>query len=292
MLLLYSAMIFCAGFRSILNKQNGRMNGEPSLFNFSRAFSAFILFLILTLISSYQIHYPTIVYGTIYGILFCGSCFSGLQALARGPLSITSSLVAFSLVLPCVFGAVYLDETISAFDILGFVFIIGAILLMNKKDTVKKQEQQDEMKFKKGWAVYITATIIFDGLHAIVKTLHQKNFPGLYRYEFMCIGMFIGMIVFAFLTFKNRSIIKERGKKLTQKGALYGIVAGIANGMYNYLVLCLSGLENATALFPIVSVSTIAVSLISGRLLFKERLNKIQICGVLFAATAIFFIKI
>ncbi len=290
MFLLYSAMIFCAGFRSILNKQNGRMNGDPSLFNFSRAFSAFVLFLILALISSSKIHYPTIAYGAIYGVLFCGSAFSGLQALARGPLSITSSLIAFSLVIPCVFGAIYLHETISVFDALGFFLIIGAILLMNKKNAITKK--QNEVKFQKGWAVYITVTIVCDGLHAIVKTLHQRNFPGLYRYEFMCVGMLVGVIVFAFLALKNRDSIKDHGIKLAQKSAGYGAIAGIANGMYNYLVLYLAGLENAMTLFPIVSVATIAMSLISGWLLFKEHLNKAQLCGVLFAAAAIFFIKI
>ena len=292
MFLLYSAMIFCAGVRSILNKQNGRMNGEPSLFNFSRAFSAFVLFLILALVAGFQAHYPTIVYGAIYGVLFCGSCYSGLQALARGPLSITSSLVAFSLILPCIFGAVYLNEKIDAFDILGFACILAAILLMNRKSTQKDRKEKNIVKFKKGWAAYVVVTIVCDGLHAIVKTLHQKEFPGLYRYEFMCAGMLVGMVVFAFFSLKNKSIIKKRGKILARKGAIYGSVAGIANGMYNYLILYLAGLESATALFPIVSVATIAMSLLSGCLLFKERLNKSQLCGILYAAAAIFFIKI
>lgn len=289
MFLLYGAMIFCAGFRSVLNKQNGRMNGEPSLFNLWRAVSAFVLFLLLALISGFQMHYPTLIYGAIYGVLFCVSCFSGLQALSRGPLSITSSLVAFSLVLPCVFGAVFLHETIGVFDVIGFVFIIGAILLMNRKKTEKSQNQ---VKFKKGWGVFIAINIVSDGLHAIVKTLHQKSYPGLYRYEFMCVGMLVGILVFAILTLKNREEIKARGNKLVKKGVLYGAVAGIANGMYNYLVLYLAGLESAMVLFPIVSVATIAVSLISGWLLFKEHLNKTQLCGVLCSAVAIYFIKI
>ena len=114
----------------------------------------------------------------------------------------------------------------------------------------------------------------------------------MYRYEFMCVGMLIGSVAFIFLMCKNRHIIKERGKERGIKCAVYGVIAGIANGVYNYLVLYLAGSESAMALFPIVSVATIAVGLLSGWIIFKEHLNKMQICGVLTAAIAIFFIKI
>ena len=73
---------------------------------------------------------------------------------------------------------------------------------------------------------------------------------------------------------------------------LYGCAAGIANGMYHYLVLYLSSKENATVLFPILSVSTMAASIILGRLIFKERLTRIQLIGLFTAMLAVLFIKI
>lgn len=303
MFLIYGVTILCAGVRSILTKQNGRINGSASLFNFLRAFSAFTLFGILALVSGFQLHYQTVLYGVAYGILFFGSCFCGFRAMSRGPLGITSSLVAFSLVIPCVFGAVFLEETIGIFDVIGFVLVAAAIIMMNKKkhatshhgtssyhEDVKKGE--NEPKFKKGWWIYVLGTIVCDGLHATIKTLHQTSYPRMYRYEFMCIGMLVGSVAFIFLMCKNRRIIKERGKERGIKCAVYGVIAGIANGVYNYLVLYLAGSESAMALFPIVSVATIAVGLLSGWIIFKEHLNKMQICGVLTAAIAIFFIKI
>ncbi|MBQ8319313.1 MAG: EamA family transporter [Clostridia bacterium] len=303
MFLIYGVTILCAGVRSILTKQNGRINGSASLFNFTRAFSAFVLFGILALISGFQIHCPTLLYGVAYGILFFGSCFCGFRAMQRGPLGITSSLVTFSLVIPCVIGAVFLEEKIGLFDIIGFVLVAVAIVMMNKKkratshhgtssyhEEVKKAE--NEPKFKKGWWIYVLGTIVCDGLHATIKTLHQTSYPSLYRFEFMCVGMLVGSVAFLFLMYKNRRIIKERGKERGIKCAVYGVIAGIANGAYNYLVLYLAGTESAMALFPIVSVATIAIGLLSGWLIFKERLHKMQIVGVLIAAVAIFFIKI
>ena len=108
----------------------------------------------------------------------------------------------------------------------------------------------------------------------------------------MCVGMLVGSVVFALLLLKDWRQVQGKGKQTALKGSVCGVVAGFANGTYNYFVLYLAGLESAVVMFPIVSVSSIAISLIAGRLLFKERLNMLQIVGVILAAAAIFFIKI
>lgn len=296
MVLIYGATILCAGIRSILTKQNGRMGASGSLFNFLRSFSAFTLFAVLAVASGFDMHTPTLLWGLLYGALYCGSCFCGVRAMARGPLSITSSLVAFSLIIPCVFGAVFFQESIGVFDIVGFVLIAAAILAMNQKKSPSKTQDTKEcsggVKFQKGWWVYVLGTVLCDGVRSIIKTIHQKSFPGLYRYEFMCVGMLVGSVVFTLLLLKDWRQVQEKGKQTALKGSVCGVVAGFANGTYNYLVLYLAGLESAVVMFPIVSVSSIAISLIAGRLLFKERLNMLQIVGVILAAAAIFFIKI
>jgi len=76
MFLIYGVTIFCAAVRSILTKQNGKINGSASLFNFTRAFSAFVLFGALALISGFNIHFPTLLYGVAYGILFLALAFA------------------------------------------------------------------------------------------------------------------------------------------------------------------------------------------------------------------------
>jgi drug/metabolite transporter (DMT)-like permease len=105
-------------------------------------------------------------------------------------------------------------------------------------------------------------------------------------------GMLVGSLLFIILVIGKREAIRRSDRSVSLKCTFYGAVAGVANGMYNYLVLCLAAAENATVLFPIISVSTIAMSLISGRILFKERLTLPQIIGVLVSMVAILFIKL
>lgn len=298
---MYCAIIVCASTRSIFTKQNGIIGGSASLFNFTRALSALILFSAMSVFGGFSFHYPTFIYGTAYGVLFFCSCCCGCNAMARGPLGITSSLVAFSLVIPCLFGVFFLKEKINGFDITGFVLIIVAIILMNRRvkavrerETYFKTETDspNNTGYKQGWGFYVAATILSDGISATIKKLHQVKYPGAYCKEFMCFGMFFGMLLFIALIVKNKNNIRESGKERKKKSILYGSVGGIANGLYNYLILVLAGLEGATALFPIISVSTIAASELSGRVIFKERLNAFQIVGIVLAMVAIFFIKI
>lgn len=297
---IYAATVLCANVRSVLTKKNAVINGNPSLFNFLRALTAFILFGIIAALSGFNFHFPTIIFGVIYGFLFCGSAFCGLNAMKRGPLGITSSIVSFSLVIPCVYGAVFLKEKIGCLDIIGFVFIAVSIILMNarsKKNDAgidsdgENNNGKNRAKFQKHWWIYVLGTIVCDGLHATIKTVHQTYYPGLYRYEFICIGMLVGSIAFACFVIKDGKIIRESEPVKTKGCVLCGSIAGIANGTYNYLVLYMAGNESATSMFPIISVAIIALGLFSGRIVFKERLSKLQILGVIAAAAAIALIK-
>ena len=52
------------------------------------------------------------------------------------------------------------------------------------------------------------------------------------------------------------------------------VLSGLANGIANFLTLVLAGMENASVLFPIISVGTILVSLHCGRLFKFHRFKQ------------------
>lgn len=287
--LTYVLAVICAGTRSFLTKQNGKTGGVDAQFNLMRAFSALLLFGVLSLIFGFEPHLPSILYGAVYGLLFFGSCICGLRALALGPLSITSSIVAFSLVIPCMYGALILGEEISVGDAGGFVLIVAATLLMN---STHKKKNDSNAQFKKGWALYLVGTVLFDGVRATIQTVHQRSYPGLYRYEFMLIAMLVGTLLFAIMSYRKREEIKNSEAKSKVRCTIYGTCAGIANGLYNYFILALAASEGATVLFPILSVTTMAASLALGKIIFKEKLSLLQALGVLAAMLAIFLIKL
>lgn len=71
-----------------------------------------------------------------------------------------------------------------------------------------------------------------------------------------------------------------------------GIISGVMNGVANYIVLYLAAFENATVLFPIVSVINIVAVCLLGSLIFKEKLTTRGIIGILIGITAVIMLKL
>ena len=64
------------------------------------------------------------------------------------------------------------------------------------------------------------------------------------------------------------------------------------NCLSNYIVLYLSAAENASVLFPIVSVANIMMVWMIGIVFFKERLKFTQILGLIIGVTSVVLLKL
>jgi multidrug transporter EmrE-like cation transporter len=54
----------------------------------------------------------------------------------------------------------------------------------------------------------------------------------------------------------------------------------------------LTGLENATVLFPVVSAGTIIASVLAGKVIFKEKNNFLKYMAILFGILAVILLKL
>ena len=70
-----------------------------------------------------------------------------------------------------------------------------------------------------------------------------------------------------------------------------GIIAGVANCLANYIVLYLSAAENASVLFPIISVFNIIAVWAIGIIFFRERLKFLQVIGLITGVISVVFLK-
>lgn len=75
------------------------------------------------------------------------------------------------------------------------------------------------------------------------------------------------------------------------KFSVLGSIAGAANCSANYIVLCLSAAENASVLFPIISVSNIIAVWAIGIIFFRERLKFLQVIGLITGVISVVFLK-
>ncbi len=113
-------------------------------------------------------------------------------------------------------------------------------------------------------------------------------YPEAYSREFMLFATLLCSIAFSLAALRKISL----GELRTVKGKRFGMLSGLANGLANFLTLILAGLENASVLFPIISAGTIFVSLICGRLIFRDKLKANHFAALAAGMTAVVLLKL
>ena len=235
--------------------------------------------------TGFTFHLPTMIYGLAYGAFLCIASYSGFCALAVGPMSLTSMMVSFSLIIPLVWGIAVRQEEVGFIRYIG-IFILMAALFAVNADRLK--EKREEGSHRGLWFLYIAVTFVCDGACGVLQKEHQTQFPSLYSNEFMFFAMLLCSVVFLIaalrkLSFKEICAVRGKG---------YAILSGVTNGVQNYLTLVLAGFENATALFPIISAGTVLGSLACGGIFFKEKLKINQYIAIVLGIIAVILLKI
>lgn len=273
---LYFLNVLCSSSQSALGKQYSKKGGASLNFNMNKAAIGTLLFLIFGLINGFSPHLQTILFGVGYGVALCLSMHTGFKALSIGPMALTSIIASFSLIIPFLFGILFWDEGLTIFKFVGIILVLLSILFINLKK---------ENRFSAKWFIYAIATLIANGICSVIQKMHQIKFPSLYRTEFMFWAL-LSVLIILFVTHKA-----NRNTQSKLEFSLLGMISGIANCLANYIVLYLSAAENASVLFPIISISNIIAVWIIGMIFFKERLRVLQVIGLLTGVVSVVLLK-
>ena len=282
MSILYICIVVFSVMQVATTKFFTKHSDNSYVFNALKALFALILMLIIN-VSNMDFDKTTTVYALCYGASLCISMYCGYKALCLGPLSLTSLISAFSVIIPILYGIICFGETITTFKIMGICFLILAIILIN----IKKSNHSGN-KANTKWAIFISLTFITNGLCSVIQTKHQRIYPGEHTSDFMIIAMLLCAVVY--LTVALTQIpIKDLWKT---KGKRYGIMSGASNALANYITLKLAGMENASIMFPIISAGTIFTTVLCGTVMFKEHLKFNHVVAIICGIAAIVFLKL
>ncbi len=212
----------------------------------------------------------------------CGLCYSLLsfQVLKNGGMALYSTfLMSGGMLLPYIFGLLFLDEQISALRIIGAAVILAGVVLSN----------MSREKVSKKLLLLCIAVFILNGGVSIISKCHQIStaetvstsafvmYSGVAKSLFSAALLFIGKA--------------PASTGLQKKGSVLIIAGGAIVGAASYF-LQLIGAANlpASVLYPMVTGGSIIFSAIAGVLVFKERLRWQQIFSIIlcFIGTLLF----
>lgn len=283
-ILIYLCIIIASVTRSATSKLYNRSDGPSYVFNAIKTLSALILFILMGIVQ-FRFHLPTVLYGAAYGAFLCIASYSGFRALSMGPMSLTSMLVSFSLIIPLVWGIAVRGEQVSLIQYVGILLLMVALVLVNAD---KLRRGGSDGKINRLWFLYVAITFACDGACSILQKEHQTQFPSQYSKEFMFFAMLLCSAVFVISAFRKMTFSEIKAVK----GKKFAVLSGVTNAVQNYLTMILAGFENATALFPIISAGTVLGSLACGGIAFKEKLKINQYLAIALGIAAVVLLKI
>ena len=218
-------------------------------------------------------------------ICVLGYTILGFKVLKEGNMAFyTMFLMTGGMVVPYVFGLLFLDEPFSFLRILGLVVIVAAIVLSNYSVTRSSSKTIAlcvAIFFLNGGCSVVSKLCQIPGAYGVVRPTDFVLLTGVTR-TLLC--------TVALLLFRKHSP-SESDRAIDFKKVLPIIVcsATVSGVAYLFQLIGASNLP-ATVLYPIISGGSIIFSTLVGMLCFKEQPNVYQKIGVVlcFLGTCLF----
>lgn len=223
-----------------------------------------------------------------------------LIGLTAQKVSVTATSLAgnMSLVIPVLFGLFVFrnnNKDFTALNYLGLVLALvalalGAIQRSPKASDAANAADTGQAVKQALWILPVLTFFATGTNNTLINFLSSKYYPAGQITVFMIIACF-GAVVIGTSILVYRII--AHGHKLKFRSVVGGLILGVPNFLSLYfLLLALAAFGNSAAyVFPIYNILTMLVSALAAWVLYKERLNTLNKCGLLLAVAAIILIS-
>ena len=187
----------------------------------------------------------------------------GFKIMDKGKISIyTMFLMAGGMILPYLYGVLFLQEEITLLKIIGLVVIILSLVISNL----------EEMKLDFKMIVMCILVFLLNGCVSIVLKAHQINENAVPTNDFVVVNSLFSALAGYILAFVYREKdAKNEQKKSKLKQILIVLLVAVSGGVSSFLQL--KGAENlpASVLYPVITGGTVIFTALAGRIFFKEK---------------------
>lgn len=234
------------------------------------ALSGFLSAVVVWGFSGFRLEWSVFSFVLALGLALCGISYSmiGFRILKKGSLALYSTfLMSGGMLLPYLFGIVFLHEKLTLLRMFGMLFVLAAVILSNfsKQKTDRKQ------------LFLCFAVFVLNGLVSTISKCHQIgsaygaiSSSGFVMYSGIgkCVCSLLAMLLYH----------KRGSPPATMDTLSFSVTAGAAAvGAASYF-LQLIGAKNlpASVLYPMVTGGSILFSTITGKAFFREAISPHQ----------------
>ena len=227
-----------------------------------------------------------VIYGLINSCLYATGFYTGYLSYLNGSFGLTKLITSFTCVIPIFYGIVFAGEIQPPIFYVAFALILTSLFLMRFQKT---DVEGGKAKFSPKWIISVIFVIISNGFISILGKMQHAAFGDTYKNEFLIIT-YLGS---AFWLFLMGFVFERRSFRSTVKyGVLYGAVAGLCNGIGNWLNLTSYNYLDLSVSVPIKTGAGLVLSFLISLIVYKERFSTRQIIAVVLGVLAVVLINL
>lgn len=254
--------------QNIVSKQYDIKCKKQNVFIFTAVLSFFaMLFFIVSAGGKLNFNAEFVPYSIGFGIAYGAATVGLVYAIKTGPLSISMLVMSYSLIIPTMYGIVFLKDPVHTGTYIGIILLMISLFMINMK--------KEDTKFSLAWIIWVIISFVGNGMCSTVQKMQQLHFDGAYKSEFMIVALAVVIVISITVGF-----FQPGNKKDEFIGCLkYAPISGIANGIVNLLTMMLTAMIPNAVLFPSLSAGGIVLTFIISIAVYKEKLTKMQLVG-------------
>ena len=252
-------------------------NKDTLFFNVISTIGSIIFFGAAIVISgeTFAVSPYTMILAVIFSFVSTASQYFCLLSMKLGPMSFSVLFTYLSAVIPTVFGIVYRNTPPTPIQITGLVLMIITFFLsidFNK---------ESGMSIK--WLFAVAGSFLGMGLIGVCQTVHQtsdfaKEINGLLFWTFL-FSLILFILLYIPHGIKSRMANAKKIYKPIDWASM--IITGVFLGAVNLINLYLSGKLPSIIFFPIVNGGVIILSGLASVFIFKEKISKKRLAGLI-----------
>lgn len=272
--------------RSLFTKKMARSTADLSYYNCISAFFSIVVFLFCAR-GNLHISPFTWIMGTLFGVVCFTSGIFGMLAVTVGPVSYTSVITSFSMLIPALSGALFWNEKITASQFLGIGLTLAALILsVDNRRTGRKASLR--------WLIFCLITFFSGGIIGVLQKIHQSSNVREELNQFLIVAFAVNSLLSVPVAVRLRKQEKTKFRPFDRSTLLlillFALAGGVCAAFNNNINLYLSGVMPSAVFFPTVNGANVILSILGGLVIFREKPSAKQWCGMIAGVIAVFFL--
>lgn len=229
-----------------------------------------------------------VIMALLYGIFTLAMQSFYMTAAEKGSVSVCSIIYASCFVVQTIFSAVYSGEACSPVNIFGIVVMLASLAMVSLKDFCGKNGNIISVILAVISMLFASGVGIVQKIFAAVYGKNGQNEYVFLAFMFMAV---FGLLVKFMICHKNgkgkeNEKVVGQNKRFFMFACAMALCVAVVNKLNVILITVLPGV----LYFPVYAAGTVLCSAICSRIIFKEKLTRMQWTGMFLGVSAIVMI--